>query len=126
MIRTRAPRAVAALALALVLPLGLVACSDADDSAEVVGEGSTTETTEGSGGSDDEGTTTTEGADDTTTTEGSDDTTTTTDGGGGGEASGDLVEALLTADDLPAGTRPGRRGRHRRLDDERRRAAVPR
>jgi hypothetical protein len=98
MIRTRLPRA-AALALVLALPLGLVACGGAADSAEVVSEGSsTTATTAGS----DESTTTTEGTDDpTTTTEGSDGSTTTTEGGG--EPSGDLSGALLTADDLPPG-----------------------
>ena len=99
MIRTRPARA-AALALVLALPLGLVACGGADDSAEVVSEGSsTTATTEGS----DESTTTTEGTDDptTTTTQGSDGSTTTTEGGG--EVSGDLSAALLTADDLPPG-----------------------
>lgn len=100
------PARAAALVLALALPLGLVACSDADDSAEVIGEGSsTTETTEGSDGGSDESSTTTDGSEDpTSTTDGSDDPTTTTDGGGGGgQVSGELVDALLTADDLPPG-----------------------
>jgi hypothetical protein len=100
-IRTRAPRA-AALALALALPLGLVACSDADDSAEVVSEGSASDPSETTEGTDETGdSTTTEGSDASTTTTDGADTTTTEDGGG--RASGDLVDALLTVDDLPAG-----------------------
>jgi len=98
MSRTRSTRA-AALAIALLLPLGLVACSDADDSAEVVsegaaGEGSTTTDAAGDTAS------TTEGSGDTTTTA-EDDATTTTEGDG--EASSDLSAILLTVDDLPAG-----------------------
>lgn len=106
MTRTRLTR-LTALAAALVLPLGLVACGDDDDSARTTGGGSAQEetTTTAAGDGDGSSTTTTTTAGDggeATTTEGEDGP----DGGGAGEdppASPDLAAALLAVDDLPAG-----------------------